>query len=230
MNASILAITVAFSVSAIAQQNLESNCSSLGPPGVSVASEGGNIFFVSGGTRRKLTDTGKDSEPHLSGDGRLVVFLRTVSPKTQFDLPTEVHVVATDGSGRDAIVFDNPVPFGQVKLDGKLNPQFAPDNASVYFMVGTADTSWGLVRLELATRKTQLLVEKVLDYCVVQAGRYRGMIVAGLRKTLVLQPWADWFWLLGSDGREIEAIGNSGNLDEFWDVSRSTASRKERVR
>jgi hypothetical protein len=181
----------------------------------SVRIENGNIFFQGPDSPEiKVTDLGMDRDAQLSPDGRRIVFIRAHGSGTEDD--DELILAQVDGRQVTvSSILRGPAKFQSVSSKLKRNPQWAPDGRLIFFLVHFGDTSFGLVKLDMESKKLTSISDAI-HYYVVPRGKYAGNIVAHKRKHTLVFPWY-WYWLLDTDGREIGPIGDSSNLDEFED-------------
>src|ERR1035441_4377850 len=147
--------------------------------GQEVAARGGNIYYVDGhGVTRQLTTGGMDSDPSLSCDGRTVIFVRTTLIPAGFEEPTnplpkrtQIRMVGVMSEVESALIFDDPVVVGKSKYATFSEPRLAPDNRHAYFLIHYAVVEFGLVKLDLETRRARM-ISGALEWHVICAGRY----------------------------------------------------------
>lgn len=108
-------------------------------------------------------------------------------------------------------------PFGGVSKPRFQEPQFSADGQHLLFLLNTSDTSFSLIRMNVATLQWSVVSKRVTDYCILVTGVRSGQIVAGLRKSLIVGMW-HWYWLLEPDGKEVGPIGPEERLDEFFEI------------
>ena len=92
-------------------------------PGTIVYAKAGNVWIQSDKSARQLTDSGQDSMPSFSPDGRWVYFIRETTGKakhneggryTWFDLETpDLLRVPTDGSGQPERILNGRIKQGR---------------------------------------------------------------------------------------------------------------------
>jgi Tol biopolymer transport system component len=92
-------------------------------PGTIVYAKAGNVWLQSGTDAHQLTDSGRDSMPSFSPDGKDVYFIRTTPGKakhteggryTWFDMQTPtIMKVAADGSGEPTPIVDGRFKSGR---------------------------------------------------------------------------------------------------------------------
>jgi len=188
----------------------------------------GNIFFHGkDGAPRQLTSSGLDSDPHLSKDGQLIVFVRE-TPSFKIDTGlgdvenNELWIAETAG-GRPPrrVLVGRPGGFREdesLVLAGFAAPQFSPDKRRIYFSSTVWATSPAVWMLDLATGQTGLLAVGFGPE-VLQRGNYAGHVI--VRKNFLrLTPGRVLrYVLLDPDGKEVGEIGESeANLEEFREM------------
>ena len=94
-------------------------------PGTIVYAKAGNLWLQCGAEARQLTDTGRDSMPSWSPDGKWIYFVETTPDRGFFpasgaarhytiNIPTVIRV-RPDGSDREAVI-DGTLPLGPQQL------------------------------------------------------------------------------------------------------------------
>lgn len=176
----------------------------------------GNVFITAqDGTTIQLTKSGHDSDPSLSLDQRLVVFVRS---KPTYKITTgagvtdknELWIVATSGKQTPRRVLLGH--SGGYNIDDRLvlagfsKPQFSPDARRVYFEAQTWGTDDSIRVLDLVSGKVRFLYAGN-DLQVLQCGRYSGYLI-GLKDIPRMTPARVWrYWLMDGDGNEAGEIG-----------------------
>lgn len=148
-------------------------------PGQSVFERGGNIYYVSGsGSERRLTRSGGDSDPVLSPDGRLVVFIRTgTGDPIETNLDTcdnmQIRRISTDGTGDTTIVASKASNEPQELLACFSDAQFSEDGSVVFFLSAAWITSAAVHRIELRTGEISFVTPgNSLE--VIRDGEFKG--------------------------------------------------------
>jgi hypothetical protein len=189
-----------------------------------VQERGGNIYFRdSSGTEKALTSTRHDFSPSLSPDGSEVVFRRELRPATSNDVGMyELWIIQIASKEALRLLSGTQMghelaPFGASSFS---TPQFSPDGKFVYFLNPEAQTSDRVIRLNRQTRDIDVLIPGAIEFRVVPRGLYEGCIVVRLRKSAFVGEGlipVYWYYLLGSDGREIGFLGKErSDVERFF--------------
>jgi hypothetical protein len=150
-----------------------------------VAVEKGNVVYTdSEGSVHLLTDSGRDSEPVLSPDGRVIAFVRAVREVEGVGVPrvvqSELWIVGTERFRNPKRISSGPAmtPDGR-RSSAFTMPKFSTDNRYLYFLSDCCDIR-GPLRLDLASGADSFL-SSALEHSVLQSGRHRGSIIASIR-------------------------------------------------
>ncbi len=177
----------------------------------SIAVERGNVVFNRGEDRRVLTNSGHDSEPSLSHDGRLVVFVRATPGRKiaagsgEVDA-NEIWLIGTDGRGERRLVRGSAHADPKRLLTGLQSPQFSPDGRRIYFLSAAWATSSAVHVFDLAIgREHYLCAGNSLE--MLRSGKYRGHLIVLQHRYCLGGGSYDWHWLLRPNGREVGPIG-----------------------
>ena len=183
----------------------------------SVSSAEGNVYFAEGASspRRELTKSGRDSEPSLSRDGKLIVFVRgtpdrtTESARGPVEL-TEIWTIRVDGSDERLRFKGRPSGSSGPPLAAFGSPQFSPDGSRVYFnSVGGVSSTW-VNELDLATRGVRRVCVGGLRQ-VIPTGEYAGYLVVVQHRYFVGEGSYDWAWLIAPSGHEVGPLGDASD-------------------
>jgi hypothetical protein len=191
-----------------------------------VAVENGNIIYTdSACTAHRLTESGRDSEPALSADGREVAFVRAVREVGGTGVTRvvqgELWIVGIERFPKPKRVYSGPaaLPNGR-QSSAFAAPKFSPDRRSLYFLTDYSATSAALFRLDLASGSAYFLSPAV-EYDVLQSGRHRGSIIANIRTlsapdsqgiTYPIYP----YFMLDPNGRKLSRIADeNAGLEEL---------------
>jgi Tol biopolymer transport system component len=183
-----------------------------------VAVENGNVVYTdSGCTAYRLTDSGRDSEPTLSADGREVAFVRAVREVAGIGVPrvvqSEVWTVGTERFSKPKRLYSGPatMPDGR-RSNAFWTPKFSPDKRYVYFLSDYSATSAALFRLDSASGAAYFL-SPASEYDVLQSGRHRGSIIASIRT--VSEPDSEGiaypiypYFMLEPNGRKLSRVAD----------------------
>jgi Tol biopolymer transport system component len=173
--------------------------------------ERGNIVVISDdGIRTQITSSGNDSQPDLAFDGTKVVFVRKVNQAEGKLYLADVHEPRTTRQLLKSSVTINGREFHEV-----FTPKFSPDGASVYFLIRFTDTTNAIVKVSL-NRPVPQFVTTALSFQVVTSGRYRGDIIAHVRKASLAYGYYELFWLLTPEGKEIGVVGQDSRDVAFF--------------
>jgi hypothetical protein len=181
-----------------------------------VTADRGNIYFAPGSSaaRTQLTRTGLDTQPSLSPDGKLVVFVRSTPGDTVVSAMgdaevTELRTIQINGSGERLRLRGRG---GEPPLAGFQKPLFAPDGSRIYFegVAGVASTA--IYELNLSTNQTRLVCLGAIKD-VVRRGAYAGHLIVFQHRYFVGGGSYDWAWMIAPDGHEVGPIGDPSDAD-----------------
>jgi hypothetical protein len=191
----------------------------------SVSAKDGNIYFTrEDGRTLQITVSGLDSDPHVSSDQSLVVFVRR-TPSLRIDTglgetdENELWIAETSDIPAPRRVLVGHAGSFQVNpnlvLAGFSSPQFSPDSKQIYFEAQTWATSSSFRVLDLNSGNVRYLYNGG-GIEVLQKGKYAGFLIA-LKEIPSVTPGRVFrYWLLDPDGKDIGEIGeNKSMVSEF---------------
>jgi hypothetical protein len=188
----------------------------------------GNVYFAGkDGRTTKLTRLGLDSDPHLSLDGHLIVFVRR-TPSLKIDTgigdadDNELWIAGTTGKQPPhRVLVGHPGGFKKddnLVLAGFSDPQFSPDTTRIYFGAQTWATQASFRMLDLKSGRVRFLYAG-LGLEVLQSGKYAGYLIALKTIPSMLTARIFRYWLLDADGNDVGEIGgdesNSSAVEVF---------------
>jgi hypothetical protein len=174
--------------------------------------QNGNICISSAsGETKTLTNTGHDSEPIPSPDGKWIVFIRTIPGKKistglgDADV-TELWQIRADGKEPTVLVRSKDSDKMETVLTGFSKPQFSANGKLVYFLSEAWATS-GALHVVDTTNGKEHFVCPALEFEVVPSGEYRDCLLVAQHRYFIGGGSYNWFWLLRPDGEEVGPVG-----------------------
>lgn len=177
-----------------------------------VSVQNGNIsIFTAAGETRALTNSGHDSEPVISPDGKYIVFIRAIPGKK---IPTgsgdadatDLWQIRADGKEPITLVRSKSNDKMETNLAGFTKPQFSGDGKLVYFLSEAWTTSAALHVVDTTNGKEHFVCA-ALDFEVIASGEYRDHLLVQQHRYFIGGGSYDWFWLLKPDGKEVGPVG-----------------------
>ena len=177
-----------------------------------VSVQNGNVCIsTAAGKTKLLTNSGRDSEPVISPDGKYIVFVRTVPGKA---MPTgsgeadstDLWQIRADGKEPIALVRSKPSEKMETLLAGFSKPQFSSNGKLVYFL-SEAWTTSGALHVVDTTNAKEHFVCPAAEFEVVRSGEYRDHLLVQQHRYFIGGGSYDWFWLFKPDGTEVGPIG-----------------------
>ncbi|MGD1095258.1 MAG: hypothetical protein ABSB35_25110 [Bryobacteraceae bacterium] len=192
-----------------------------------VSEKEGNIYFTGkDGHTVQITSSALDSDPNLSLDQRLVVFVRR-TPSLTIDTglgeadKNELWVAETSGKeGAHRVLVGHAGGFKSdesLVLAGFSSPQFSPDAKRIYFEAQTWATQASFRMVDVGSGRVSFLYAG-LGLEVLQTGQYAGYLIA-LKNIPSVMGRIFRYWLLDQDGKDVGEIGgdpfNAQPVEEF---------------
>ena len=183
--------------------------------GQTVSIKDGNVFSkAKDGSAIQITSSGLDSDPSLSVDTKLVVFVRRTPESKIFtgagSMDTNELWVADTKAGEAAhrvLVGHAETPDSdKLSLAGFSLPKFSTDARRVYFLAQIAATSEHLFMLDLRSQQVHFIC-RALAVEVLHSGKYAGFLIVLKDIPRVMPGHVCRYWLLNPDGKDVGEIG-----------------------
>ena len=174
-----------------------------------VSAKDGRIVLDRSGQVSTLTQTGRDSDPWISRDGRTVVFLRHAAEDMfrtsvlEMDVPT----------GKVAVLYAGPLSYGGRESSYFGEPELDEMRETLFLLSNQHATEASLFAIRLPSGRPRLISEHVVGYEFVPCpGRYKGDLVTLKRhEDIVGHPYY-LYWLYSTSGNELGLAG-AGELN-----------------
>ena len=182
-------------------------CGSVVSQAQSVSERDGNIYFRNkSGQEKRLTTTGRDSQPNLSPDGLTIVFVRRTERVVDTVLgdsnASELWLTDRDGTHSELLVSGSENKDPKKSLAVVDSPQFSLNGNSVYFLSSAWVTSQALHVVDIHSRVERFICDaNTLE--VIRHGKYRGDLVVQKHKYFSGGGSYDDYWLLSKKGKEL---------------------------
>lgn len=180
----------------------------------SVYEKGCNIFFKNAHYQEtQLTALKRDSEPSLSSNKKLVVFVRTttkqpISTGNGESAWTELWITNITTQQTQKIVDSKASNQMQKVLAGFSSPQFSANAKSVFFLSQAWVTSAAVHRVDLQTKQVQF-VAAGNDLVVICQGQYLGHLQINQHRYHKNGGSYDCDYIFDTAGKEVKIIQNS---------------------
>jgi hypothetical protein len=183
----------------------------------------GNVIFDD----RRITSGGRDSDPVLSPDGHVIVFLRAnhAPPKDcaadgSDGKAIELWRMNRDGSSARRLLATHGGPNPAAVICDFANPQFNSTGALLYFETPAWATSSAIHVLDMATGKERLFVPgngaTVLATC--NDKRFRDDVIVSQHRYFVFSGSYDWSFLFTPEGKEVGPLGDGDYSTDLEDA------------
>ncbi len=183
-----------------------------------VSNEDGRIVLEnSSGQKTVLTQTGLDSDPWLSPDGRTVVFLRHPAEDMFRNSVYEIDVPARI----QKLLYAGPAKYQGRESSYFGRPELNESRAKLFLISKASATSGSLISVRLASGQATLISDQVVGYDVIECPqKYRGDLIALKRheEDIFGHPFF-LYWLYSAEGKELGLAGD-GELDGDLDFIR----------
>jgi TonB family protein len=170
-----------------------------------VGSEGGRIVFEDqSGQKIALTQTGLDSDPWLSSDGRSVVFIRHSATDT---FRTSVYEVSVQ-TGTARLLYSGPAKYRGRESSYFGRPELDESRDTLFLLSKEYATEGSLLAVRLVDGQVSLISDHVVGYdIVVCPAKDRGDLIALKRQEDILGSPYYLYWLYSPSGEELGVAG-----------------------
>jgi TonB family protein len=168
-----------------------------------VAKDGRIVAQGSSGQTTVLTQTGLDSDPWLSPDGRTLVFLRHLAADV---FRTSVYKI--DMRTRTlSLLYGGPVKYRGRESSYFGRPELDEPQETLFLLLKDYSTEGSLIAIRVANGRTKLISDHVVGYDVVECAKDRGDLVALKRHQNILGAPYFLYWLYSPSGDEMGLAG-----------------------
>lgn len=179
------------------------------------STDGRIVIEDSAGHRTAITDTGLDSDPWLSPDGRTVVFIRQ-SPDDMFR--TAVYAIALP-SRTIRLLYAGPARYEGRESVYFGRPELNDSGDTLFLLSKEHATEGALIAIDLASSQVRLISDDVVGYDVVACPAYRGDLILLKRALDILRHPYHLYWLYSPSGDELQLAGPEGlDLERLLDM------------
>lgn len=179
-----------------------------------------NIFFYSKNVDKvlQLTNTGKNSNPILSPDGRWLVFVKqskNIMPEPCADFSNidskyanELWVYDLQNIKKRILVKDNfACDDPEKKITDPVQLHFSPNSKTLYFQTSAWATSGAIHAIDMDSKSPRFVTDGN-EYHVIKDGKYEGDLVVNQHRYRFKGDTPlgsyDWDWLYTPQGKQIK--------------------------
>jgi len=180
-----------------------------------VSAENGKIVLEDSSEQKTvLTQTGRDSEPWMSPDGRTVVFVR-LSPE---DFRTPVYEIDIR-TRTEKLLYAGPAKYQGRESSYFGRPELNESHDKLFLISNEGATQGALLSIQLANGQVKWISDHVVGYDVIECPKkYRGdLIVLKRHEEDVLGRPYFLYYLYSAAGLDLGLAG-AGELDGYLDV------------
>jgi TonB family protein len=157
-----------------------------------------------------MTNSGLDSDPWLSPDGRTVVFIRR-SPEDM--LLTSVYKIEIPTQAL-SLLYSGPVSDNGREIRSFGRPELDESKGTLFLLASLYATEGSLFAVRLGTGESALISEHVVGYDIVECpAQNRGDLIVLKRSSDILGKPYFLSWLYTPSGKELGLAG-AGELEE----------------
>ena len=176
-----------------------------------IASEGNIILRGSSGRSSVLTTSGQDSDPWLSPDNKLVVFLR----RLKHDIfRTSVYAVDLD-SRVVTRLFTGPAKYAGRENFYFGRPELDRRGSTLFLLSKEYSTESSLIAVHLEGEETTLIADHVVGYDVIQCPSHQGDLIVLKRHQSIQDRPFFVYWLYSTKGEELGLAGGEDLGPEY---------------
>jgi dipeptidyl aminopeptidase/acylaminoacyl peptidase len=185
--------------------------------GQSVSVSAGNlVYHAAAGAQTQVTNSGRDSMPSLSSDGRLIAFVRrapgdTVNTAVGWEERTELWIVHADASNARRLLRGREGSRPQATLAHFESPVFSLDARTVYVSSRGWVTSDALHAVDVGTGRERFVCA-ANGFELLAIGRYRGDLMVGQHRHGPSGAY-DRNWIVSPSGQVVRLVALDGAPD-----------------
>jgi TonB family protein len=172
---------------------------------VRVGVEDGDILLVESGKRVVLTSTGRDADPWIDPDGKVVLFVRGDVDDEFRTAVFEINVM----SRVEHKVFAGPIQLRGGDINYFGDPEYSNDHKTLYLVAKTSVTTGDLFAVDTNTKVVRHIAEAA-SYDVIQSGPNAGDLLVYKRKISIVGMPFYLYWLYSPNGKDLGLAGPDG--------------------